>query len=236
MRKRKLYYVPGLISLLGLPVLLYFLGPREPPILTAVKIYLPNDNLNPDPPEMIRFSKWYVYQSLKHKKIVTVDLDDDAHGGSEELYRFRQLKKLDFISNEVARRQFTHDTTSVFKIQFGEDCNYGNFIWVLNQARLYDVKRFVFIDDAYYLFTNPPPPPEQPLQDLKLYLGNDVIIASKPAVEKGPSRWEVFKAELGEWWEKAILIVERSIIYVLGFLLLIIFPTIVWQRSSSHHS
>jgi hypothetical protein len=235
MRKRKLYYVPGLISLLGLPVLLYFLGPREPPILTAVKIYLPNDNLNPDQPEMIRFSKWYVYQSLKYKKIVSVDLDDVSPDNIDELYRFRHLKKMDFISNEIARREFTHDTSSVFKIEFGNYCTYSDFVWVLNLTRLYDVKRFVFIDDAYYLFTNPPPPPE-PVQDLKLYLGNDVIIASKPAIEKGPSWWEVVKAELGEWWEKAILIVERSLIYVLGFLLLIILPTIVWQRSSSHHS
>src|SRR5580658_2621836 len=204
---------------------------------------MPTDDTKPNPPGVLRFSRWYVHQTLKNKKIIAVELNDPSQE-IDELGRFRDQKKLDFISNEIARREFTHDTSSIFKIEFGRRCTYGDFVWMLNLTRLYDVKRFVFIDDAYYLFTTPPPPPEQPIQDLKLYLGNDVIVESKPALEKEPSWWEVFKTELGEWWEKAILIVERSFIYVLGFLLLILIPTVVGLRkqgswltpSSNHHS
>jgi hypothetical protein len=116
MRKRKLYYVPGLISLLGLPVLLYFIGPREPAILTAMRIYLPNDDMKPDRPGQIRFSKWRTYQLLKHQKIVTVDLDENYYYPPAPLHDFIHLKKLDFISGEIARRQFTHDTGTVLKI------------------------------------------------------------------------------------------------------------------------
>jgi hypothetical protein len=226
MRKRKLYYVPGLISLLGLPVLLYFLGPRDPAIQTAIKIYIPTDDIKPDPPGMVRLTRGYFYRSLKHKKIIGVDLNDVSPDDIDELYRFRHLKKMDFISSEIGRRQFTHDTSIVFKIEFGNYCTYGDLVWVLNLIRLYDVKRFVFIDDAYYLFPTPPPQPE-PIHKIKVYPLNDLVYGPEPVKRNQPSQWELFKFALAEWWEKSILIIKRSIVYVLGFLLLIIIPTII---------
>jgi hypothetical protein len=225
MRKRKLYYAPGLISLLRLPVLLYFLGPQDPAIQTAIKIYLPSDDTKPDPPGIVRLTRGYVYRSLKHRKIVEVDLGDPDQE-IEELYRIRHLKKLDFIANEIGRRQFTHDTSSVFKIQLGYDCTYGDLISVLNQVRLYDVKRYVFIDDAYYLFPPLPPPPE-PIHEIRLDPINDFVYSPEPVINNEPSQWELFKVAFAAWWEKAILIIKRNHIYVLGFLLLIMIPAIV---------
>jgi hypothetical protein len=227
MRKRKLYYVPGMISLLGLPLLLYFIGPREPVILTAMTIRLPTDDERPDPPGMIRFSKWRTYQLLKHQKIIAVDLDEFSHMQGTPLHNFVFWKKLDFIAGEIARRQFTHDTGSVLKIRLGDNNTYGDFVWVFNQAKVYDVKRFVYVDDAYYLFTNPPP---EPVQNLKVDLSNDVIVVPKPVIEKGPSWWEVFKWGLAEWWEKSIFVIKGSYLYVSGFLLLIVIPGIIGLR------
>jgi hypothetical protein len=226
MRKRKLYYVPGLISLLGLPVLLYFLGPQDPAIQTVIKISVPSDDTKPDPPGFVRFTRRNIYRSLKHKKIVSVDLDDVSPDNIDQLYRFRHLKKMDFISNEIGRLQFTHDTSSVFKIEFGDDCTYGDFVCVLNLIRLYNVKRCVFIDDAYYILATPPPQPE-PILDLKLDPLDDVVYGPEPTTRNEPSQWEFFKFALAKWWEKAILIIKRGQNYVLGFLLLIIIPTIV---------
>jgi hypothetical protein len=226
MRKRKLYYVPGLISLLGLPILLYFLGPQDPAIQTTIKIFVPSDDTKPDPPGFVRFTRHNIYRLLKHKKIVSVDLDDVSPDNIDELYRFRHLKKMDFISNEIGRRQFTHDTSSVFKVEFGNYCTYGDFVWVLNLTRLYDVKRFVFIDDAYYILATPPPRPE-PILDIKADPLNDVVYGPEPATRNEPSQWELFKVAFSECWKKVILIIKRSQIYVLGFLLLIIIPTIV---------
>lgn len=97
---------------------------------------MPTDDMKPNPAGELKFSKWYVYQTLKHKKIVAVDLRDPAQE-IEEFERFRAIKKLDFISNEIARRQFTHDTSSVFKIELGRESTYGDFVWVLNLTRLY---------------------------------------------------------------------------------------------------
>jgi hypothetical protein len=226
MRRRRLYYVPGLISLLGLPVLLYFLGPQNPAIQTAIKIHIPTDDTKPDPPGFVRFTRRNIYHSLKHKKIVSVDLDDVSPDNIDQLYRFRHLKKMDFISNEIARLQFTHDTSSVFKIEFGDYCTYGDLVLVLNLIHMYDVKRFVFIDDAYYILATPPPQPE-PILGIKVAPLNDVVYSPEPTARNEPSQWELFKVAFSEWWEKAILVIKRSQIYLLGFLLLIIIPAIV---------
>jgi hypothetical protein len=93
-------------------------------------------------------------------------------------------------------------------------------------TRLYNVKRFVFIDDAYYILATPPPQPE-PILDLKLDPLDDVVYGPEPATRNEPSQWEFFKFALAKWWQKAILIIKKSQIYVLGFLLLIIIPTII---------
>jgi hypothetical protein len=228
MTKRKLYYVPGLISLLGLPILLHFWGPTAPKLLTVAKIIFPSEDTKPSPSGSILFSKWYLYQSLKLKKIVSVDLNDDRRDGNE-LGRFRQLKKLDFISNEIARRQFTHDTTSILKVQLGDDCTYGDFFWVLNQAKVYDVRRFAFVDDAYFLFSNPP---QEPVQLSKLDLGNDVIYVPQEMEKKKHSGWEIFKAAFADWWKQTTTIVKNSSLYVTGFFLFIIFPAVLSLRKN----
>jgi hypothetical protein len=214
-----------LISLIGLPILLYIFGPREPKLLTAMRINLPTDDIKPDPPGMIRFSKWRTYQLLKHKKIVAVDLGEN-NWSEYQLHDFIHLKKLDFISGEISRRQFTHDTGSVLKILLGDDCTYGGFVWVFNQAHVYGVKRFVFMDDAYYLFTDPP---QEHLPDL--YIGPLDIAYPKPVeVAKTPA-WEILKARLTEWCALAFAVIKASYIYVLGFQLLIVLPAIIGFRN-----
>lgn len=221
MKKRRLFYVPGLISLIGLPILLYFMGPGEKPIWNAVKINLPSDEVKPDP-YLIRFSRRAVYQSLKHKKIITVDLGEDIRSDRDFLNEVVYQKKLDFISEEIARRQFTHDTSSVLKIQLGGNCTYGDFVWVLNLAHVYDMKRFVFIDDAYYLYTNPPP---ERVSDLG-FSDSDVVYSGPAKVAK-PSAWAIFKTRISDWATVAFVVVRFSYIYVLGFILLIIVPAII---------
>jgi hypothetical protein len=43
MKKRKLFYVPGLISIIGLPVLLFFMGPENQIYPTSVRLKLPSN-------------------------------------------------------------------------------------------------------------------------------------------------------------------------------------------------
>jgi len=154
MKRRRIYYVPGLISIIGLPILLFFYCHKGTISLTCLKVNLPTDRK--DDPDILRFSKEAVYKSLKRKKIITIDLDVERfyEGDNRTQYVFNQ--KLHFISQEIERLEFTNDTSTVLKVQFGANNTYGDFVWVLNQLFLYKIKRYAFVDDNFYVYADPP--------------------------------------------------------------------------------
>src|SRR5579859_2067283 len=107
MKRKKLFYVPGLISLLGIPIIVFcFSQAYKPSKLTSVKLFIPADRKCDD--QFISFSKGCFYKSIKDKKIIRVDLNEPS--ALEQPYLFQH--KLDFISREIERLQFTNDTSS----------------------------------------------------------------------------------------------------------------------------
>jgi hypothetical protein len=147
MRKRRIFYVPDMISLLGLPILLLVLSPKIPPKQRVLTMVFPYDGPDPD---LFRFSKSSFLQDIKRKKLVYINLNYPDPANDSNLF----LKKLDYISQEIARLQFLSDTFSVLKIGLGANNTYGNFIWLVNQAKIYGVKRYVLVDDNFYLLAN----------------------------------------------------------------------------------
>src|SRR5690348_3541427 len=103
MKRRKLFYVPGMISLLVVPVLFYFYQPviKTP---TLLRLSVPNDDSSPD---RYTFSRYVVKAALKGKKINTVYLD-----GNHSL----NVKKLEFIGYEALKLKFYNDTTQIIKV------------------------------------------------------------------------------------------------------------------------
>lgn len=79
-------------------------------------------------------------------------MDDPAPSRNRDLY----ARKLNFISQEIGRMEFLHDTSVVLKIKFGDSNTYGQFIWLVNQAKIYQVKRYTFFDAAFYILGNRP--------------------------------------------------------------------------------
>src|ERR1700722_1597325 len=154
MKRRRLYYVPGLISIIGLPILLFFYWPKETVIPTYLKFYLPTDRK--DDPGLIRFSKGNVYKSLEGKKITTIDIDVEKFNEDDSRTQYLFYQKLHFMSQEIERLEFTNDTSTVLKIQFGTNNTYGDFVWMLNQIVLYKVKRYALVDNNFYVFADPP--------------------------------------------------------------------------------
>ena len=152
MHRKKLCYVPGLISLLGLPVLLFFLGPEDPVYHTVLKIYLPADKAPDD--GRLNFNKVDFLNTIKDKKLISVDINDDIFDDRSE---YALNKKLAFVPREIERLQFTSDTNAVFRLRFGEHNTYAQFIWAINMAMIYDFKRYVFVDDDFYFLPNSPP-------------------------------------------------------------------------------
>ena len=154
MKGRRIYYVPGLISIIGLPLLLFFYWPKEAVTPTCLRFFLPTDRK--DNPLMKRFSTEAVYKSIKGKKIITIDMDVVrlCEGDIRTKYVFDQ--KLNFVSEEIERLEFTNDTSSVLRVQLGPNNTYGDFVWILNKLFLYKVKRYALLGNDFYVFADPP--------------------------------------------------------------------------------
>src|SRR5687768_14724537 len=102
MQRRKLFYVPGLISLIGLPILLLLFGPEEEVRQTVVRLFIPYED--PKDEEAAKFSKAMVYETIKGKNIISI------HGQTyldDEFDSFRYNRKMSFIGSELERLQFT---------------------------------------------------------------------------------------------------------------------------------
>jgi hypothetical protein len=151
MKRKKIYYVPGIISLLGISFLFYFWVPKSNFPATSIRLFLPSDRK--DDFQTIGFSKGYFYKSIKGKKIIRIDLNEEYQPQESSLFQ----AKLNFISREIERLEFTNDTTTILRIDLGERNTYGHFIWVLNQALTYKLRRYTFVDDSFYLLANPRP-------------------------------------------------------------------------------
>jgi hypothetical protein len=126
MTRKIRYYVPGVISLLGLPILLWIYTPHRKPRPRVLSMFFPCEG-----PDASRygFSKYSFLQEIKNKKLLCVDFNDTAQSRNRDFY----ARKLNFISQEIGRMQFSDDTTVVLKIKFGHSNTYGRSA---GQARL----------------------------------------------------------------------------------------------------
>ena len=222
MQPKKIIYVPGLISLLGLPLLLLFFGPEDYKYKNSLRIFLPTDEMSPDSLQT-KFSRFGVYQTLENKKLVQINLwDTDRH--YNDRWGISTIKKI-FIEREMQRLQFTNDTTIALKIEFASPNTYAEFIHVINLTIVYDIRRWAFVDNSFYLFPNPPP------TNPDLFVFNDGYPISVTSEYKGPTAWQRFN-----WWleEKMMilsLLLKYNYLLIPGFVLLIVIPWFLKLRS-----
>lgn len=140
-KRKKIYYVPGLISLLALPFLLFQFNPL-PLAQTVLKLNLPNDETNKNENGFI-FSSENVMQTIKQKKKLNIDLDED-----HELNK----NKLEIIRVDAARLQYYGDTTTIIKVNFSADVSYKEFVFLLNILNKYKIKRYAWVYDSMIIF------------------------------------------------------------------------------------
>jgi hypothetical protein len=154
MKRRKLFYIPGLISIIGLPILLYFFGSDDFVQPTVLKFSIPSDKK--DTPGLTAFTRSNFYKTIKNKKIISVELydplDDPGPNAPDHFY-----SKMNFISREIERLQFTHDTSAMLRVEFSDWSTYGQFVDLINKAVIYRIKRYALVDNSFYFFANPPP-------------------------------------------------------------------------------
>jgi hypothetical protein len=148
-KRKKLFYVPGLISLIGLPILVFYLFPKEQKQLTVIRIFLPSDRKSKDE-NIIRYSRDRVFKTIGSKKIFDVNLNPQFplrdEGKTDSLY--------EFLSEKLGKFKLTNDTTIVIKVDFGNSNTYGQVVWLLNQTLIHQLKRWAYIDNSFYFINN----------------------------------------------------------------------------------
>ena len=221
MKRMKFYYVPGLISLMGLPVLLFIWGPSDPVFRTAMRLRLPSD----EAASGIGFTREGFLQLTKNKRILTIDLEDlpiyprEADESARD-HRFH------FVKQEIQRLQFTHDTSTILRIGLGEDNTYGDFVWLCNYMTISAIKRYAVIDDNFYILSNPPRD-DYGLASIQVDIPDSMYQATLQTI----SKWESFKWYLYcKWYPIKIYLVaciKYNQLLITGFLLLIILPAML---------
>ena len=216
-----------MISIIGLPVLLFFWGPADPIHQNSIRLCVTADNKNTIVSEA--YTKDSLFKSIQNKKLVALNLNDFVWNDESE-FVFQQ--KISFISTQIQQLQFTNDTGSVLKISFGPLTNYGNVVWVLNQAMIYNLKSYTLNGNELYLFPNAP-------EDIHNYA--TMQTSGQPfeiAGTKPPAGWQQFirtcqfkiaavQYQLDYLFTKQ----QQNKLIVAGFLLFIVFPGILKIRN-----
>ena len=156
MRRSRIFYAPGFISLFGLLGLFLFFKPAEqPPLLyeRPLRVWLPYDK---GPLKyksgQIRFTKQMIDRDIKGKKLIEIDLDGYELSVSDSglLHEKKQ-----FIIREFQRMEFTGDTTYVLKVDLGNENSFADFMWLQKEAQRNHINRYAFIDDSFIFFAKP---------------------------------------------------------------------------------
>jgi len=222
MKRKKLYYVPGLISIVMLPILLFFWGPEDPIELNVLKLKIPARKTEQFSNQ--QFTMETFNAALVNKKIKTIDINEGSW--------VRQAQNItrSLVLSEIENIHSGNDTNVVLKVHMGTDCSYGNFIWTLNQALIYDFRRYALIDNELYFF--PPTHCREYLEPADL----SVISMEFPKV-KTPTHWALFKMDIENkwdhlWYEFEYLFYrqQQNKMVGVGFLLLVVLPGIIKIR------
>jgi hypothetical protein len=201
MNKRpKLFYTPGMISLLVVPVLLYTYqpGPKKHNILTFI---LPNE-------ENIYTS---VKAQLKGKKInkVYYDEDHDLNAG-----------KLEFIAQEALKLKFYNDTTQVIKVRLSAETTYNEFVQLVNAMYKNKQKRYTLLGDDFYILGERPPEPDADIIPLTFE-----CTSGRYRVEN-----KTRQEQLWEEINKYKTIIVNNALLLTAFALLIAVPAIIKRK------
>jgi len=212
-----------MISLIGLPILLWIMGPQEIVRPNCIKIFLPQDKK--PLPDVAVFSKYTVLTAIKGKKIIPVEFWYDPIGEPIEMFNYNN--KLNLVYHEIEQITYTHDTTSVLKVCLGDGIRYGDFIGILNQLILHRVKRYALVDNELYIFGEPLVGPPVPLE-LEVERIVPSIVSSD---DDKPSVWDKFKRQVQEMLQVMAFLLKHNYILISGFILLIFIPFTLKIRS-----
>jgi hypothetical protein len=206
--KRRLYYFPGLISLIGLFIFFVWNQNKYTPKETStLSLNVPSDK-KPDSPYESPFSSFSIQKYIQKKKQIRLTLDDDKKTNQ---------KKLEFIQFEARRLKYTMDTTTVINVNLSNEITYGEFIQLLEICYSDQHKIFVPLKNSFIIFGESPLKKIKRKNDFVTLFGNDNItihplLKKMSLIEKIASKIKSLKTK------ENILLISGWVILVSTFL------------------
>jgi len=208
MIRRKIFYVPGLISLVCVPVIFIYYSsiwmPKEEFVTT---MYLPRDNPKYKTGDMPDFSGQNLLETIKPYRKTEVFLPKK----DSKLIPLQ----LDFIFHEMQRISFTNQSMEVLIVHLNEETTISQFVQLMDMVTMVRLHRYAYWDDAFYFIGNEPPPPLGKENETFSCGG---IRYDIPA-EKEPSFWQITKNQFEQ------LKANKGLWLMSGFLMLSIFTS-----------
>ena len=140
--KKKMYFTPGVISLVALMIFLKWVFDTfdlfEPKLSRIYQFNVPRDGKN----AAYGFSIYQIEQYLRSKKQIEFILDEDE---------ITNDKKFEIIKYEARKLKYTHDTSTVLRIRFTDDTNYGEFIRLVGLCYSDGHKKFILLNKSFVI-------------------------------------------------------------------------------------
>lgn len=122
---------------------------------TVLRLFLLRRHKPDDDSSFVTFSEKFILNQVRQKKVIKIDLSGDAEQDS---------KRFEFIRHEARRLKYTYDTTTVIQVHFNKENTYGQFVYLVNMMVEDQHKRYAFINDDFYIYGEPPPVLNNPLE------------------------------------------------------------------------
>jgi hypothetical protein len=142
-RRRKLLYVPGIISLTGLLFILpYSYKMTTPQKEGVIQFAVPNDIKNENG-YMRMFSSEKIKMEIKNKKKIKITLDNDKTANQ---------KKMEVIRYEALKLKFTNDTSTIISVTLTDSTEYSTIVRLINLCQIDEHKRFILLKNSFIIF------------------------------------------------------------------------------------
>jgi len=147
-RTGKLLYVPGLISLVGIIIMLPSFYKRNTPVQEyCITIFIPQD-CNRDKDWTLRFATFRFTtcdfeKEIKKRKQIKFTLDNNKK--DNEI-------KMEMIRYEALKLKYTEDSSTVILINLTDSIRYGDFVSIADMCEADGHKRYAYWDNKFVIF------------------------------------------------------------------------------------
>jgi hypothetical protein len=203
-RTKKLFYVPGLISLVGIFIALpSFHQKNKPTKENCLTLFIPSDGRKDHSMEY-PFSSCYFERVINKKKKIQFTLNED---GEENKI------KMSLIRYEALKLKYTEDTSTVILITLSDSISYGELISLYDMCGYDKHTRYASWDNKFVIFGEPPPKKKETSNSLKSW-GSDLVIVPKPVIK--PTLFELLKTKINKYYT------PRGMYLLLGWIAVLI--------------